>query len=170
MRGFLILTAAVLFVIGAGVGILSAKPETYGPIACSSVRDCVDIARAFGIDSSLVTPTNPDIRFEEGSVFPPFRWLGWSVFLIFADSQRINALQWRMSSRATVSYSSCGRVAHEVPLEAGGLKFCDFYDSIALFAKDKVEYSVLDFTPPESSSGASRRAWLLRQLSQLRSW
>jgi hypothetical protein len=84
VRGFLILTAAVLLVIGVGVGTLSTWSENYGPIACSSVRDCVDIARAYGIQNPFVTPTNPDLRFEDGSFFPRSRWLGGLCFWISA--------------------------------------------------------------------------------------
>ena len=97
--------------------------------------------------------------------------MGWVVFLDFGDSQRSKALEWRMSSESVISYRPCRRARHEVPLEAAGrLKFCDLSDQMALFAKNQVQYVALDFTPPEFSSAASRRAWLLHQLSQLRSW
>jgi hypothetical protein len=92
----------------------------------AAVRGCVGIARAFGIDKQLVTPTNPDLRFEEGLVFPPPRPMGWTVFLMFGDSQQSEALEWWMSSERPISYTDCFHIMHEVPLEAaGGLRFCE---------------------------------------------
>ncbi len=126
VRGFLILTAAVILVIGVGAGVLGATSRTPTSVECASVRGCVGIARAFGIDKQLVTPTNPDLRFEEGLVFPPPRPMGWTVFLMFGDSQQSEALEWWMSSERPISYTDCFHIMHEVPLEAaGGLRFCE---------------------------------------------
>jgi hypothetical protein len=169
VRGFLILTTAVLLVIGICVGVSSAKWEQPNAVACNSVRDCVDIARAFGIESPLLTPTNPDLRFQEGTFFPDIRPLGWNLFLMFGDSQQIEALQWRVGSRGAINYTVCLRIEKGVALEApGGLRFCDLGGFEALFTKDQVQYDVADYSPTESPPTASRRAWLIRQLSNLR--
>ncbi|MGA2531005.1 MAG: hypothetical protein ABSG36_17835 [Acidimicrobiales bacterium] len=170
MRGFLILTAAVLLVIGVGVAILRALPENPGPVACSSVRDCMDIARAYGIQNPLVTPTNPDLRFEDGLFFPRSRWLGWTVFLDFGNAQRIETLTWRIDSDLAVPTAPCHGAPGQVWLEAGGLRFCDVGDSILFFANDHVQYMVVDYSPPQRSAAATRRVWLMRQLDNLRSW
>jgi hypothetical protein len=170
VRGFLILTAAVLLVIGAGVGILGAQPENYGSIACGSVRECVDIARAYGVKNALLTPTNPDLRFEDGSFFPRSPWLGWTVFLDFGNAHRIETLTWRIGSYIAVPTALCHGAPGQVWLEAGGLRICDVGDSTLLFTKDHVQYAVLDYSPPERSLAAARRLWLLRQLNKLRSW
>ncbi len=170
VRGFLILTAAVLLVIGVGVAILRALPENPGPVACSLVRDCMDIARAYGIQNPLVTPTNPDLRFEDGLFFPRSRWLGWTVFLDFGNAQRIETLTWRIDSDLAVPTAPCHGAPGQVWLEAGGLRFCDVGDSILFFANDHVQYMVVDYSPPQRSAAATRRVWLMRQLDNLRSW
>ena len=65
MRGFLILTAAVLAAIGVGVTVIAVKgPQHY--YACPTTKYCLDFAQAAGIRGPVLVPSAPVLMAETG--------------------------------------------------------------------------------------------------------
>ena len=70
IRGFLIVMAAVLGAIAAGVGIMAATQPASPVVECASLRSCIQTARAFSIDTPILTPGDLDLRFVTGWLYP----------------------------------------------------------------------------------------------------
>ena len=106
MRGFLIVIASVLLVIGIGVGVIAATTPERPVIQCTSLNSCVAIKRAFGIDTPVLVPVQGSLRFSDGYVVPnTLDWFPdhpnqkqWSVRLYFYDPRSKRGLEWVVDS------------------------------------------------------------------------
>jgi ABC-type transport system substrate-binding protein len=142
MRAFLILTASVLAVIAAGVGISAATQPPAKYVICPSVRACIQDARASGISSPIFTPGEADLRFTYGWVTFP-QALDWTVYLQFYDAPRKQPLEWIVTSWPLPEPFSC-RVDRywRSMVVASGLRLCysQFFRTLE-FEHDHVLYT-----------------------------
>jgi hypothetical protein len=102
MKAFAMLTAAVLVVIGIGVGVLSAD-ESPTMVTCNgSFRACDHYVNAFGL-GPVAVPTNTALRFDGGYVLIEGGW--WAVQFVYHDQLTGQQVTWTIEPRP--HFSNC---------------------------------------------------------------
>ena len=102
MKAFAMLTAAVLVLVGIGVGVLS---ETASPamVTCGvSFRACDHYVNAFGL-GPVAVPTDAALRFDGGYVLIDRGW--WVVQFVYHD--RITGRQVTWTIERLPHFSNC---------------------------------------------------------------
>jgi hypothetical protein len=142
-RAFLILTAAVLIVIAAGVGVSAATQPSATYVTCESVRVCIQAARAAGISPALWTLGGTDLHFVSGWVtYPSVEGdiEDWGVTLQFAGPTRDGPFQWSVGPWPFPKAFSCSGSADWKTLATDGLSLCYFSQDDVYFEYGRLLY------------------------------
>jgi hypothetical protein len=132
MKAFAMLTAAVLVVIGIGVGVLS---ETASPalITCNgSFRACDRYVNAFGL-GPVAVPTDTALRFAGGYVLIEDGW--WAVQFVYHDQITGQKVTWTIEPRPR--FANC-----HVALSPKLMACMEKYNFLTFWLGD-AEYAVL---------------------------
>jgi hypothetical protein len=177
VRGFVILTASVLLVIGIGVGTLAATTPKSPIIQCTSVLSCLEIKQAYGFDASVLIPTQRDLRFRVGWVYPNEATFSdragqeqWGMRLDFYDSHSKRRFEWVMDSWPVATIPLVATPNDALLLARGGLRVL-YYGGIVHFWVNHIYYFADDVTtplPPVYFGPSPYRTWLLHLVSERR--
>jgi hypothetical protein len=140
MRGFLIVTAAVLLVIGGGVGIMGATASADSLTPCYSARWCAGAAPEFGFPERVLLPSDRDLRFVTGD-FSRSTALSsarprWFLRLQFFDAEMHTSLVWIATPWSGTRMPVCLRSSQEMPVTtADGRRVCAYTNDAALASR-----------------------------------
>ena len=139
-------------------------------VECASLRSCIQTARAFSIDTPILTPGDLDLRFVTGWLYPnegsvvhlnPAGQREWGLRLDFFDPHSKRPLEWVMDSWSGPT-PACPVTTHATPWWLRAVSGCATSSTTTWFTSGTFTSTTLR---GRTQGQPPARTWLLAEVS-----